>query len=527
MTNAVSIEPRSGAQPSALPVRDTLTRRASLGAVASVLDFASSAGVSAVITPVLLRGLGTVFYGIWEILNRLVSQTVATDGRPTEALRLVVANHQQSADAGLLRRYVGGAAVVWLLFLPLVMALGAVLTWVAPSLVKATPEVVAPVRLACGFLVVGMMLMTLGAIPQSVLEGMNLGYRRMGLQASVNVAGGILMAGAVLVGLGLPALAAARAVTFGIGAILFLLLARRYVDWFGAARPTRADVSRIFGVSLWVMVGDTITRLLGSSDVVILGFVRSPALVTTYVLTGYASKFLAGLLTMTVGAAMPGFGGLIGSGALDRAAASRRELLAGTWLALTAAGGTILVWNRSLLSLWVGPGRSADPLVTLLIVLITAQTVAIRTYVFMIDAALQTRFRVRTGAVSAVCTVTCMLAGAYWSGLPGLCVGLLVGRAYQTVANPLYVYRHLFRHVREASSHLMRVGRASLITALTYAGAMWLGTRVETSHWVTCGIGCMATLLTISAVAFILGLDSGLRTAIWQRGLAVVRPHAA
>jgi len=59
------------------------------------------------------------------MLNRLVTYMSAADGRPTEAIRLMVANRQAVDDATTQRRYVGAALAVWLLFLPIITAAGA------------------------------------------------------------------------------------------------------------------------------------------------------------------------------------------------------------------------------------------------------------------------------------------------------------------------------------------------------------------------------------------------------------------
>src|SRR4051812_47874416 len=88
--------PAAAADPTPTPVRKSanLTRRASLTAVASLLDYTVKAGVSLVITPILVGTLGRSLYGIWEMLGRLIGYMAATDGRPTEALRLVISQNQ-------------------------------------------------------------------------------------------------------------------------------------------------------------------------------------------------------------------------------------------------------------------------------------------------------------------------------------------------------------------------------------------------------------------------------------------------
>src|SRR5437764_3611661 len=76
----------------------TLTQRASLNAIASLLDYAAKLAVGLVVTPIVVAGLGRSLFGTWEMLNRLVTYMSAADGRPTEAIRLMVANRQAVDD---------------------------------------------------------------------------------------------------------------------------------------------------------------------------------------------------------------------------------------------------------------------------------------------------------------------------------------------------------------------------------------------------------------------------------------------
>src|SRR5437867_6005749 len=305
----------------------TLTQRASLNAIASLLDYAAKLVVGFVVTPIVVAGLGRSLFGVWEMLNRLVSYMSAADGRPTEALRLIVANRQGVADDATQRRSVGAALVVWLLFLPLIAAAGAIFIWLAPTITKVAPELRTGVRAAAGLLLVGFFLTLVAGVPESVLRGMNLGYRRMGLQASLNVLSGLLTVVALRAGLGLVGLGGAQVGVALITGVLFWLLARRYIHWFGVARPGRADVMPLLSMSAWLTVGEAVAKLLLACDVIILGWVVSPAVVTTYVLTGYAARTAIGIHVFAAGAAMPGLGGLIGRGEQDRARAVRRELL--------------------------------------------------------------------------------------------------------------------------------------------------------------------------------------------------------
>src|SRR2546425_724326 len=76
----------------------SLTRRAGLNVAASLLDYGAKIAINFIVIPILVAGLGRSLYGVWEMLGRLVGYLTAGDGRPTQALRLVVATMQASDD---------------------------------------------------------------------------------------------------------------------------------------------------------------------------------------------------------------------------------------------------------------------------------------------------------------------------------------------------------------------------------------------------------------------------------------------
>jgi O-antigen/teichoic acid export membrane protein len=499
----------------ARPALTALTRRASLSAVASLLDYGVKAGVSLVITPILVGGLGRTLYGVWEMLGRLVGYMSAADGRPTEALRLVI-SQQQGADPTANRKSVGAALAVWLLLLPVVALVGGVLAWLAPALTHAPPESRSAVRLTCILLIVSFLLGGLAAIPESVLRGMNLGYKRMGLQAGLSIIAGGLTAWAVYEGMGLVGIGAAQIVRALIIGLCFWLLVRKYVSWFHVARPTKSDVKGLLGMSVWLSVGELVAKLLLASDVLILGAVVSPAAVTTFVLTGYAARTGLGIFVFTAGSAMPGVGGVLGHRQFDRAAQLRRELMTLTWLFVTAVGATVLVWNHSFLTLWVGARNYAGPWVDLLIVLIVGQTAFIRTDSYIIDAALRPKGRVLVGAITVIATLGLGIALTHAFGILGLCIGMLAGRGIQSVAYPLIV-RSCLNHPVPAPGARIAALRMAAVTALLFAGASALSRRFQAPSWPVWLFGVAISLALFATLALTLGPTPQVRRSVVRR----------
>lgn len=512
--------PASAAGTAGRAPRITLTHRATLNVVASLLDYGAKLAVTLVVVPILVSGLGRTLYGVWEMLGRLMGYMTAGDGRPTQALRLVVSNLQASSDDAAKRRYVGGALVVWLLFLPLVVVVGGALVWIAPTITKTAPALAAGVRGTAALLVVSLILGNLASLPESVLRGMNLGYKRMGLQAGLEVLGGALMAWAIYAGLGLLGVAGAQVAFALLTGLTFWWVVRKYVSWFGSARPTRADLRALLSLSLWYSAGEAITKLQLASDVLILGVVLSPGVVTAYVLTSYAARTATNVHTLAAGGAIPGIGGVIGEQQLAKATRLRNELLALTWLFATTVGATILLWNRSFLSLWVGGVNYAGPWVNLLIVIIMAQTAFVRADAYVIDAALQPRQRVIVTAVAATLTLGGATLLTLRFGMIGLCVGILAGRLTQSLAYP-----HLVRRCLGAASRarFSTLGRPALVMALLFAAAAWLGDRVLVRHWIAWAAGVAGTATVLLGVAAVTGLSGDARVAVLGRGRELLR----
>src|SRR5205807_1059146 len=86
------------------------------------------------------------------------------------------------------------------------------------------PALHATLRLAAALTLGATLLACLAILPESALQGMNLGYKRMELQAALNVVGGAFTAGAVYAGLGLVGVAGAQIAIAGVSGLCFWVL---------------------------------------------------------------------------------------------------------------------------------------------------------------------------------------------------------------------------------------------------------------------------------------------------------------
>lgn len=271
-------------------------------------------------------------------------------------------------------------------------------------------------------------------------------------------------------------------------------------------------------------------NLMIASDVVILGFLVSAEAVTGYSLSKYVPETMIGAIAMIVFGMAPGLGGIIGQGRLKKAKDIRGEIMALTWLVATALGAAILLWNRSFLNLWVGPGHYVGPWPAFLITLVVTQFVLIRSDAVIIDLSLDLRRKVLMGMLSAVAAVAIasLFVGYFKLGVIGLCFGLIIGRMLLSVVYPSIVGRLIGVGIL---SQLRSSLRPAVVTILLFSCASWLegnislGEKTGLTGWIVLIGGAGITASVLLAVAFYFGLSGLQRQTILRRLRAIHSPE--
>ncbi len=510
---------------------ESLTHKAYLNALAAGLDYAAQLMVGFFVTPWVVAGLGDYRYGLWQLLNRLVGYLSPASGKPTQALRWTLAYAQSSTDYDLKRRQVGSAIAAWSLFVPLTGVIGAILSWFAPDWLAVPQGYYGQVRLTAGLLVADLIMINVSALPRAVLQGENLGYKRMGLSALLVFVGGGFTLLALELRTGLVGVAAAAVASTLLSGLLFLLVVRSYVPWFGVVRPPTRTVLHFMRLSGWFLGWDLVTTLMLASDVVVLGLLNSVASVTPYSLTKYAPETLISVVAIVVSGIVPGLGGIIGAGDLQKAARVRGEIMVLTWLILTALGSAVLLWNRAFIGMWVGARQYAGAVANLAIVAVVAQLVLIRTDASIIDLTLRLERKVLMGALSVALSliIACILVGYFRLGVVGLCLGLMAGRAILSIGYPLLIGRFLGVSL---ATQLRRVWRPAAVTLLLFALAAILdsfapaGALAGLRGWLIFFLSAGATFCLTLVVAFLTGLTDRQRRSVWERIRTVLNAGA-
>jgi O-antigen/teichoic acid export membrane protein len=484
---------------------NSLTQKASLNALASILDYAANITVGFIVTPFMVTGLGDYYYGAWQILQRLVGYISPASGRPTQVLKFALAKEQYSSDFELKRSFVGNTLAVFAMFLPVMGILGGLLAWFVPYWIKTPAEYVWNVRITCALLVGNLIATTLREIPHSALEGENKGYKRMGLSTLLVFIGGVLTWTALYYRTGIIGVAGAALLSSTISGLFFLQVVRTYAPWFGVGKASKQSVHEFLGLSWWFLAWNLIMNLMLASDIVVLGLLNSVESVTNYSLSKYAPETAITAVAIMVFGILPGLGGIIGTGDFERAAKVRGEIMSLTWLIVTVLGTSVLLWNQTFISLWVGDQHFVGPVPNLLIVLVVLQFVLIRTDANVIDLTLRLNRKVILGAISVTISLLVASIFVYFfkMGIIGVSIGIMLGRLILTIAYPGIIGRML---KIQPSTQIKAILRPALATILLFLFAFGVGNILPTQNWRSLS-GWVAFLLSAGVTAcFILGL---------------------
>jgi O-antigen/teichoic acid export membrane protein len=500
----------------------SLTKKASLNAVASTTEQVARVVAGLVVTPFLVTRLGDVVFGIWQVLQRLIGHASPAGGRPGEALKWTVAHAQASTDYEWKRRQVGNAVAVWFLFLPLLTLIGGFVAWFSPSWLNVSTSSYTTVRVAAAILVVDAILFGLFYLPQSVLQGENLGYKRLGLSILLVLLAKAFLVTAVFLGAGLVGMALATAAGTVLWGAMYLYIGRSRVAWFGIARPSLPEIRGFVGLSWWFLLWNLVMTIMLGADVVVLGVAGSPELVTTYTLARYLPQAIALGVATLIFAIMPGLGGLIGAGDLGRAVRIRNETMSLVWLMTVVAGATVLLWEKSFLRLWVGERYYPGAATVLMIMLMVLQFAIIRTDSNIIDLTLKLRGKVLLGSVSAALSVglSWLFIGFLGMGITGLVIGFMIGRAILSVAYPSMIGRMLGIPPQR---QVVGMVRPVLATSALFVLSSALGATFHAGSWIALVLSVGVSAGVIAILAFFAGLSAAPRRHVWKRLRRVAR----
>lgn len=412
--------------------------------LAYYLNFSVMAVVGFIINPLLLSALGPLTFGVWKSLQRFLDFATVADGRASQALKWIVAHRTALTDLDK-QRDIGAAVIIWFRWLPAAAIVVGAITFAVPLLITGIPTDVLPIAYAtAAVLAANTVLAGLLSIPDSVLVGINQGYKSMLVTTAVFVVSNVLMIVAAASGCPLWSLGVIILIAAVVNAGLTLMVAKRSIRWLGVARPTRSDLRRVFGYSAWTLVGALVDKLFLSSELIVVSVMLGAVAVTQYTFTTYVMTFILSIAMMTASGFMPTLGSQLGAsqtGDAAERAKSVRHLVVG----IAALGGAaVLAFNGAFVTAWAGPDQYLGTGLNGLLVICSLQFMVIRMDGQILDVTLTIASKVLLGLVTSAGGIAAGCLGYYVTHNLGISfLAVIVVRLIGNVALPVLVARSI------------------------------------------------------------------------------------
>lgn len=397
-----------------------------------------------VVNPLLLNALGPAMFGVWKSLQRFLDFATVADGRASQALKWIVASRTTLTDLER-RRDVGAAIIVWLRWLPAAALVAAAVTAALPLLIRGIPDDArSAAYLTAAILAANTVLAGLLSIPDSVLTGVNQAYKSYLMTTFVFVVSNGAMIVAAFSDWPLWTLALIVLVASIANAGLTLLIARRAVPWWGAARPSRPDLRRVLGYSAWTLGSVVVDKLVLATEMIVISVMVGAAAVTQYTFTTYVTQFVLSIALVTASGFAPRLGSQIGADELASAAEQARTVRHLVTGIAVFGSGAVLAFNAEFVTIWAGPDQYLGLTLNTLLVVCGLQQALIRMDGQILDLTMRIAQKVRIGLAGTLGSIIagCM-AFVLGHDLPAALCAVIAVRMTINVAYPSFVARSI------------------------------------------------------------------------------------
>jgi O-antigen/teichoic acid export membrane protein len=487
-----------------LKKKENHKQRAYLNSITSVLDSSVKQLTGFFVSPFIVRGLGDSLYGVYHILLDTTSYANMADIRTSQVLKWTIAQKRDVLDDDELRSEFTTGLILTFLLIPIVLLIGGVLSWYAPVITNVGEEYYDIVRIASLLMIFSIIMNKVMDLFESVLRGMNLGFKGMGIRSALLITGGLMKVFAILQGYGLIGLSIVQVLIGVMTGGIFYWLVKRNVPWFGFGKTDKSKIASYGKLSGWFMATMLANMLLFHSEKILLGFIVGPELVTVYVLTLFTSSAMKSMVDAIISGVVPGIGNFFGKGQFEKIKISKKLITSLIWWSTFAVGTSILLYNQSFLQLWVGEGKYAGNLENLLIALIAIQYIFFSTTGNFINVTLDLKMKVMMIGLAALITIGLAFLLVKPLGILGMCISIITGRMVLTIGFPRFLKKKINDHSRLLTKENIR---PLLVTLGGLFLAAMIQDRIEAENWFLLVLYGGLTTIALGGVFWVIGFS--------------------
>lgn len=375
------------------------------------------------LTPLLVRGLGEVRFGIWSFGVAALGFLGLVDSGVGTAVVTRVANATGKDEV---HRVTRAASWLYSVAAGLTVAAGVVLIWLSPHLLHA-PGDVAEMRAMFALLVVVQIVGLFACVPSGFLQGTGRYSTLAVAGAATGFIGAIAQAVLAETTHRVEPVAAAMLLTAAIQLVIYHWRSRRYDEGYslsshGADRASARWLLRLGSRNAVIYIAGSVGY---GSDLVVVGAVCGARDAAVYAVGSRAALFARSLATRVSDSLSGNFAALGSADQFDRAWALYLRSLRVAMVILAPLTISLVSFGRPILSTWVGnTGPSSYEVLVLLLIGGIAQLVGYGAFILVVASERSSRLT-RISVLSGVGNIALSIGLAFAVGRTGPAWGSL------------------------------------------------------------------------------------------------------
>lgn len=343
-----------------------------LNTVTGWLDTTVHMIVSFLINPIIVNKLGSYNFGVWQILIQLIGYMTAADMQPGTTLKWYVAKNRHLKDYKDFSSVFSSSLFVTILSIPIYILLALIISYLLPKITQTENKSLDIINITFFILIFSFIINQFVFLSKSLFVGMNLSYKRIGIQAFSSIVVGGLSYLFLNINLGIIGLAIASISGVLISLLIYYFLTKKIFFWLKISRVTFNNLLIFIKLNSQYLLLKISNLLNESFDIIILGYFLSPVKVASYTLTYFSGKAIIKFIQEFTTAASPGLSKSKSTN-INEFLKNRDSFININWLAIGLTVPIIILINEAFVSLWIGPdsylGDYENMLISLILIL--------------------------------------------------------------------------------------------------------------------------------------------------------------
>jgi O-antigen/teichoic acid export membrane protein len=409
-------------------------------AISSVANTLVLALAGFFLNPLFVGLLGPSYFGFWKSAQRYLELGASLDGGSVQSLKWTIANAAGSGDSAK-RLLVIKFTRLLLFWLPFMAISIVVIIATLPTLVSDSSLLDSRELLLIGvFLGINVIMTVVASIPDSVLVGMNEGYRSTWITTCAFAITNGVLAVSCLLGSSVSFLCFVMVVGTLINGGITYRTAKNRFKWLSTSSGSLASKHSSIKISTPLFVWALVNRLIASSELLLIAYLVSSAEVASFTFTTFVLQFALAICQLATSAMTPKLGATLSSGKVDvahRMLIEMRQL--NLFLASTFTLG-YLIFNEWFVKMWAGESFFLGNEFNLWMSLSFFQLALLRVDAQIQDTTLKIRAKAILGGISIMASLFGGVVGYGMTGKTiGIIFGVIVGRMVMSIGFPILV----------------------------------------------------------------------------------------